>query len=180
MRHLMLILIHSSLVISLLAVSSHTTAESKLNANAGHGGHSPSELISFFDQYLEEYNNYLSSPQDDELTFSPAHFYSPTFQIPPKGKPRVAVEAKNLTPGLTQFLKGLQAEGIVRIEWRTMDIESLGFNKAIATNRAVGISADGKIQREMATIYFLHKEEGEWKIALLSPYSPKINLKFES
>lgn len=180
MKILKLCLVFSLLVSNQLMSNLHAKSPSKLSINASQSGHSPSELMTFFNQYLKEYNDYLSSAKGQERKFSATHFYSPTFQIPPKGKPRVSEPETSLANGLTQFLKGLQAEGIVRIEWRSMNVESLGPTKAIATNRAVGIKADGKVQREMATIYFLHKEEGKWKIAVISPYSPKVKLRFES
>ncbi|MEM9387146.1 MAG: hypothetical protein AAGA68_18940 [Pseudomonadota bacterium] len=130
------------------------------------------EIAAFFDGYLAVYNRSFGHPERrtqfrEELS---AKVLMPIMQSPPSRAPRVPDSIESFTQGFAAFVTRLEGKGVTRLEWVSREYQVLSVNKVLANNVGIGITADGEVAYETASLYLLHRTEGGWKIVMFSPY----------
>lgn len=137
-----------------------------------------SQAREFFDDYLAVYNRRFGHPErsvqfrteliglvHDELMISP-----------PNSPPQVLTDLQLFAKSFEGFVTGLEKKGAVRLQWKNVELKELAPNKILANNIGHGMNAEGELVYETVSLYLLFKVEGQWKIALFSPYLPENTL----
>lgn len=130
------------------------------------------EVAAFFDGYLAVYNQRFGRPERSaqfrqELS---EQVHMPFLQSPPMSAPRVPDSVETFTSSFEGFVSMLERKGVSRLQWERMEFQVLTANKVLASNIGVGVSEDGEIVYETASLYLLYRTEGGWKITMFSPY----------
>ncbi|WP_152025259.1 hypothetical protein [Congregibacter litoralis] len=77
------------------------------------------------------------------------------------------------TKNFEAFVNMLDSKKVMRLEWQRVQLQILTPNKILANNVGHGLNAAGEVVYETVSLYLLVRDEGDWKIALFSPYDVK-------
>ncbi len=164
MQHIKIFLISFILVLS---TANFAGSESKV-ANI-------SQARAFFDDYLSVYNRRFGNPKGSEQFREEliALVHDSLMLSPPNSAPQVLSDMELFAKSFEGFVTSLEKKGAVRLQWKNVELRELTPNKILANNIGHGVNAEGEIVYETISIYLLYKVEGQWKIALFSPYLPE-------
>jgi uncharacterized protein YeeX (DUF496 family) len=126
------------------------------------------EIITFFDNYMQHYNDYIKDTSNtDALKQMAATYHKSAFQVI-SGVPISPLDNPDeLAKGAQRFLDSLVAQGVAKIKWQKVNIELLTDVSAYASNVGVRYKKDGQIFNKAAADYLLVKTAQGWKIAVL-------------
>ncbi|EAQ98803.2 hypothetical protein KT71_09257 [Congregibacter litoralis KT71] len=133
------------------------------------------EARGFMDRYLAVYNRRFGHPERgakfrEELG---ELVTMPLMIAPPMTKPRVPASVSAFTKNFEAFVNMLDSKKVMRLEWQRVQLQILTPNKILANNVGHGLNAAGEVVYETVSLYLLVRDEGDWKIALFSPYDVK-------
>ena len=135
---------------------------------------SKQEVIRYFDDYMQHYNDYLSDPHNTAVLKSMAdNYHLPAFQVIPTIPLKVLNSSENIAKGSQNFLDSLIAQGVASIKWESIHIEMLTKTTAYASNIGIRYKTNGEAFNKAAADFIVLKTENEWKIATLILRSPE-------
>ncbi len=130
---IMLIMLYSNFTSCIAGELSNT--KSTQSSENTHIETQKQEIIKYFDDYMQHYNDYLSDNTDMEATYAmAANYHLPTFQIIPGIPLRAVKSADDLAKGSQRFLDSLRTQGVTHIKWEKVQIEILTANTVFASN----------------------------------------------
>ncbi len=139
------------------------------NAQANTGKMSQNqEIITFFDDYMQHYNDYIKDADNtNALKQMATTYHKSAFQVI-SGVPISPLDNLNeLAKGSGRFLDSLVAQGVAYIKWQKINIELLTDVTAYASNVGVRYKKDGTVFNRAAADYLLIKTQAGWKIVTL-------------
>ena len=138
------------------------------------------EILSFFDLYLDGYNVYLNDINNSQaLDDSSMVLHVPSIQVPPSGPMHLFESRKRITKGTQLFLDEILNEGVIKVEWEQLEIKVLNDQAAIVSAVANLIKTDRTIHRKSAATLVLYKsDEYGWQIVTRVLHSPEKSIKF--
>ncbi len=130
------------------------------------------EVRQFFDNYLNTYNQRFGQPDKTESFISSisALIHEPFLMSPPASAPFQPQGQNQLTQVFDGFVQNLEKKGAVKLSWQSVNLQVMTANKVLANNIGIATNKKGEVVYETISIYLLVRDEGNWKIALFSPY----------
>ena len=93
--------------------------------------------------------------------------------MPPTGPAPMATHEK-FAPNIKFFMdKVLKANGVVKLEWKKLQISKLSDTQALVSGLANALDEGGNTVDQRASIYLLTKINGNWAISVNLPHSPE-------
>ncbi len=125
------------------------------------------EVAAFFDQYLKNFNDYISKPNNQQaITAATADIHMPAIMFPGNGKLALMEDAALVGAGTQAFLDRLISQQVTQIKWQKVDIRILNDHTALANNKAMLLTADHRVLQTLSSTYVLYKAADGWQIVL--------------
>jgi len=131
-----------------------------------------SEAREFLDDYLSVYNRRFGHPElSKQFREDLQNFVHDSLLLsPPTTPPQILPSKEKFAQAFEGFVTGLEKKGVVRLQWDKVQVKQLAPNKILANNIGHGVTDKGEVVYETISIYLLYKVDGDWKIAMFSPY----------
>lgn len=159
-------LIAITLVLSSLLTNAASAADHKKSTDSNSIDH-------FMQLYLDGYEAYLRGGENADVATVTSHFSEPLVMMPPTGPAPMATHEK-FAPNIKFFMdKVLKANGVVKLEWKKLQISKLSDTQALVSGLANALDEGGNTVDQRASIYLLTKINGIWAISVNLPHSPE-------
>ncbi len=125
------------------------------------------EVSAFFDQYLQNFNDYIRNPLNQQaITAATTDIHMPALMFPGNGKLALMEEPATVAGGTQAFLDRLIDQQVTLLKWKKVDVRVLNDHTALASNSVVLLSADNRILQTLSSTYVLYKSEAGWQIVM--------------
>ncbi|MCX7553650.1 hypothetical protein OS175_07150 [Marinicella sp. S1101] len=126
----------------------------------------------FFEAYLDTYNQRFGHPEKAPafIASMSALIHQPFLMTPPNTPPFQPKDKAQMTRVFDGFVSMLEQKGAIKLKWKNVSLKVLSQHKVLANNVGYAIDAEGKEVYKTASVYLLVQVDGQWQIALFSPY----------
>ncbi|MCF6264067.1 MAG: hypothetical protein L3J24_10830 [Xanthomonadales bacterium] len=139
------------------------------------------EVIQYFDDYMQHYNDYLSDTNNTSaLKAMVNNYHLPAINISQLGDFLLFESKQQIVTDTKSFIFALKSQGATHINYDKVQIKMLTESTALLSNTASINNKDGTSMFKVGATYVFNKTPEGWKILLRTIHPPETILNLNS